>query len=72
MFDQVLRSGVKLQFAGALDYAVHRPNELAVDYQSDLGGKRLWYDGKSVTLLDVPHKMYASVAAPDSIDAMME
>jgi hypothetical protein len=72
MFDQVLGSGVKLQFAGALDYAVRRNNELAVDYQSDLGGKRLWYDGKSVTLLDVPHKMYASVGAPDSIDAMMD
>src|SRR5437588_12683689 len=40
MFDQVLQSGVKLQFAGAVDYAVQRPNELAVDYESDLGGKR--------------------------------
>ena len=72
MFDQVLQSAVKLQFAGALDYAVQRPNELAVDYQSDLGGKRFWYDGKTVTIFDPPHKMYASVAAPDSIDEMME
>jgi hypothetical protein len=72
MFDQVLQSGVKLQFAGALDYAVQRPNELAVDYESDLGGKRLWYDGKTVTLFDIPHKVYASVPVPGSIDQMMD
>ena len=72
MFDEVLQSGVKLQFAGALDYAVQRPNELAVDYESDLGGKRLWYDGKTVTLFDIPYKMYASVPAPGSIDQMMD
>ena len=72
MFDQVLRSGVKLQFAGALDYAVQRPNEVAVDYQSDLGGKRFWYDGKTVTLYDIPHKVYSSIAAPSTIDEMMD
>jgi hypothetical protein len=72
MFDQVLQSGVKLQFAGAVDYAVQRPNELAVDYESDLGGKRLWYDGKTVTLLDLPYNLNASVSAPGSIDKMID
>jgi hypothetical protein len=72
MFDEVLHSGVKLQFAGALDYAGQRPNELAVDYESDLGGKRLWYDGKTVTLFDLPYKMYASVPASGSIGQMMD
>ena len=72
MFDEVLQSGVKLQFAGALDYAVQRPNELVVNYESDLGGKRLWYDGKTVTLLDLSYKMYASVPASGSIDQMMD
>jgi hypothetical protein len=72
MFDQVLPTGVKLQFAGALDYAVQQPNELAVDYESDLGGKRLWYDGKTVTLFDLPYKMYATVPAQGSIDQMMD
>jgi hypothetical protein len=72
MFDQVLKSGVKLQFAGALDYAVQRPNHLAVEYESDLGGKRLWYDGKMVTLFDLPNQVYASVPASGSIDQMME
>lgn len=72
MFDQVLRSAVKLQFSGALEYAVQRPNELAVEYQSDLGGKRFWYDGKTVTLYDPPHKVYSSIAAPGTINEMMD
>jgi hypothetical protein len=70
-FDQVMPSRVKLQFAGAADYAVKKPNRLAVDYESDLGAKRAWYDGKDITVFDAPRMMYASMAVPPSIDAML-
>jgi len=36
MFDKVLPSAVKVQFAGAIDFALQRPNALAIDYHSDL------------------------------------
>jgi hypothetical protein len=52
-------SDVKLQFAGASDFAVRRPNALAVDYESDLGAKRLWYNGKTLTIFDAPSMTYA-------------
>jgi hypothetical protein len=71
-FDSVLPSDIKLQFAAAMDVATQRPDQLAVDYASDLGGKRLWYDGKTVTVFDPAHMTYATVAAPDSIDKMLE
>jgi hypothetical protein len=41
LFDQVLPHEVKVQFAGAMDFALQRPDELAVDYKSDLGSKML-------------------------------
>jgi uncharacterized protein DUF2092 len=41
-FDQVLPSNVKLQFAAAAEYAVQRPDQLAVEFHSDLGGKQIW------------------------------
>ncbi|HTQ25959.1 MAG TPA: DUF2092 domain-containing protein [Candidatus Binataceae bacterium] len=45
-FDQVLLpTRLKLQFAAAADYAVKKPNQLALDYASDLGTKSLWYNG---------------------------
>jgi hypothetical protein len=70
-FDSVLPSHVKLQYAAELDAAIKRPNRLAISYKSDLGAKAIWYDGRTLTILDPAHKAYASVAAPDSIDAML-
>jgi hypothetical protein len=70
-FDSVLPSYVKLQYAAALDAAIKRPNRLAISYKSDLGAKEIWYNGKTLTILDPAHKAYASVAAPDTIDAML-
>ena len=72
-FDQVLPSSeVKLQFAAATDYAVRKPGALAVDYESDLGAKRFWYDGKTLTIFDAPKKMYTSTAVPHSINGMLD
>ena len=71
-FDKVLPSNVKLQFAAAADYAVQRPDQLAVEFHSDLGGKQIWYNGTKVTILDPPHMVYASTEVPASIDGMME
>lgn len=72
MFDHVLPSNVKVQFAGAMDFSVQRPNELAVDYHSDLGAKQLWYSGDTLTILDPPHMVYANLAVPTTIDGMLE
>jgi hypothetical protein len=72
-FEQVLpRSPVKIQFAGVTDYWVRKPDALAVDYESDLGAKRFWYDGTTLTIYDAPKMMYTSTAVPASIDGMME
>ena len=70
-FDSVLPSLVKLQYSAALDAALERPSRLAISYQSDLGAKHIWYNGKTLTILDPPHMAYASIAVPDSIDAML-
>lgn len=70
-FDSVLPSLVKLQYAAVMEVSLERPNRLAMNYQSDLGAKRIWYDGEHLTIFDPAHMAYASAAAPDSIDAMI-
>ncbi len=70
-FDSVLPSLVKLQYSAALEAALERPSRLAISYQSDLGAKHIWYNGKTLTILDPPHMAYASIAVPDTIDAML-
>jgi len=71
VYDEVLRSGRKLQFAGALDAALRRPDRLALDYRSDVGGKQLWYDGKTFTLLDLVADVFATEPAPPTTEATL-
>ena len=72
LFDQVLPHAVKVQYAAEMNFALQRPDELAVDYHSDLGGKQLWYQNGMLTIFDEPHMMYASMKVPSSIDAMLD
>ena len=72
LFDEVLPSAVKVQFAGEINFAVQRPDELAIDFNSDLGGKQLWYQKDTLTVLDRPHNMYAELKVPDAIDEMLD
>jgi hypothetical protein len=72
LFDQVLPSAVKVQFAGEIDFALQRPDQLSIDYHSDLGGKRLWFQNDTLTIYDQPHQVYARIKVPDSIDAMLD
>src|SRR5208282_992305 len=72
LFDQVLPHAVKVQYAAEMNFALQRPDELAVDYHSDLGGKELWYQNGMLTIFDEPHMMYASMKVPSSIDAMLD
>jgi len=72
LFDHVLPSGQKLQFAASEDVALQRPDRLYVEWSSDLGDRQFWYDGKTVTLYDPTTPFYASEAAPADIDAMLQ
>jgi len=71
-FDHVLPSGQKLQFTATEDVALKRPGGLYVEWQSDLGERQFWYDGKSITLHDPASSFYATVAAAPDIDTMLD
>jgi hypothetical protein len=63
VFDEVLRDGAKVQYAGAADLWIRRPDRFHVDYGDDLSAKEAWYDGEHFTLLDHLHKVYAQIPA---------
>lgn len=71
-FDDVLISGQKIQYAGAGDISVRRPDGIAVDYRDDVSAKRFWYDGKTGTLLDVEQARYSQAELPGDIDAAVD
>ena len=70
-FDHVMPSGQKLQYSATEKVVLQRPGRLHVEWNSDLGSRQFWYDGKSVTLFDPATPFYASAAAPPDIDAML-
>jgi hypothetical protein len=70
-FDHVLPSGQKVQFAAIEDVALKRPDGLYLDWVGDLGNRKFWYNGKTVTLYDPATPFYGSENAPADMDAML-
>jgi hypothetical protein len=70
--DEVLSSGHKIQVTRSIEMDVRRPNRLFVDQRAHRKGRTIWYDGKSVTVLDRAQNLYATANAPDSIDQLLD
>ena len=70
--EAVLTSGQKVQFVMDASAMVRRPNMLYAERKSDLAGQSFYYDGKSLTLYNPSDKVYATVAAPDTIEGMLD
>ena len=69
LFDVVLLTGPKVQYSGAMDVAVRRPDRLYVSYGDDLSAKELWYDGKTLTIQDHNANVHGVIPAAETIDA---
>jgi hypothetical protein len=71
-FDDVLPSGQKIQFGATEDVAVRRPNGAYIEYRGDVGGKRFWYNGETVTLYDPNQNFYAAEKVPPKLDEAVD
>src|SRR4029434_8620464 len=68
----VLTSGQKLQFASPASASVWRPNKLRADRKGDIVNQEFFYDGKNLTLFNPKENLYATAAAPPTIDEMLD
>jgi len=68
----VLDSGQKLQFDNSATGSVQRPNKLTARRKGDLVNQAFYYDGKTLSLYNPDQKYYASVAAPNTVEAMLD
>ena len=71
-YDDVLPSGQKIQFAASSDISIRRPNGLFAHQISDNGSRRLWFDGKQLTLFDPGNLTYAVDAFSGNTDKALE
>ena len=68
----VLVSGQKIQFDHTARQSVQRPNKLRAERTGDLVDQVFYYDGKSLTLHNPSEKYYATVAAPGTLEEMLD
>ena len=68
----VLKSGQKIEFNHIARVSAQRPNKLRAERSGDLVNQVFTYDGKLLTLFNPQDKAYAQVAAPDTLEAMLE
>ena len=70
--EAVLTSGQKLQFSSPASASVWRPNRLRADRKGDIVNQEFFFDGKTLTLFNPKENLYATTAAPPTIDAMLD
>jgi hypothetical protein len=68
----VLKSGQKIQFDNGAKLAVQRPNKLRAERVGDLVNQVFYYDGKSLTLVNLDENVFATVAAPGTLEEMLD
>ena len=71
-YDRVLESGQKILYGRRAEISMRRPNRLHVVVNGDLINERLWYDGKTVVLLDLFDLGYAKIDVPPRLDDALD
>jgi hypothetical protein len=71
-FDELPDGELRRQLTNVRRVAVERPNHVAADVTGDTLNRASWYDGRTVTVLDKEHNVYATIEAPATIDATFD
>jgi len=68
----ILQSGQKIQYDNPAQLLMQRPDKLMASREGDIVNQELYYNGKTLTLYDMDSKVYATVAAPATIDEAID
>src|SRR5262245_37038852 len=70
--EAVLTSGQKVQFDSPATAIVSRPNKLRANRKGDILNQEFFYDGKTLTLYNPKENLYATTAAPPTLDELFD
>jgi hypothetical protein len=70
--DLVLDSGQKIEFGQTVEMSARRPGMLVASVKSPVRSRKIYYDGKTVTVYAEKLGYYGTFAAPDTIAATLE
>src|SRR4029453_16135369 len=69
--DVLLDSGLRIQDGRSVTASVRRPDRLRVDSEGDVDDRPLFYDGKTMTLMDLRKNVYSAIDVPPEMDAAL-
>jgi hypothetical protein len=70
--DVQLASGQRAQAGRTVDLQVRRPNRFHAEVRSTRRNRGLYYDGKTITLLNRVENFYGSIPAPGALDEALD
>ena len=71
-YDSMLSNGQEIQYGGASDVSVCRPDKLHAEHRGDERQSRVVFDGNTITLCDLAANVYSVMAVPSEIDAAVD
>ena len=71
-YDEILATGEKAQYGAVSDMFVRRPNRLLVTSDGDEFQRKIFFDGKTITLFDVQKGLYAVTKVPGKLDSALD
>ena len=70
--EHITESGQKLQFSRTVTFEVKRPDRLHVEIRSPHSERGVWYDGKSLTILDRERNLFSVAPMSGTLDAALD
>lgn len=70
--DETLANGQNVQLERETTITMARPDKLYVEAMTDDLTEYAWYDGKTLTLLNIETNEYASIDAPPTVEKMLD
>jgi|WetSurMetagenome_2_1015567.scaffolds.fasta_scaffold227630_1 hypothetical protein len=68
--DRPLKGGQMVQYSDRREVLVSRPDKLWTQARGDSEDRQVWYDGKTLTVLEKSRNLYSTAAVPGNIENM--
>jgi len=72
MFDQLVNSNRKIQYSAEEKVYIKKNGNLTIEYISDLGGYKLWFEAGKTTILELPTNLFSTATLPATIDQALK
>jgi hypothetical protein len=71
-FDDILETGQKVQYSGAIDIALRRPDRIYVSYGDTFASREVWFDGNQFVLQDHKARVHGQLPVAGTVDATLD